>query len=66
MGLVPCPHFFGSLALEKNTADAGGFFQGLFVVGRLRFSAWVVVDFYHKCLYEEQLFVYPQNCYKKQ
>lgn len=30
MGLETCPHFFGSLALEKNTADAGCFFQRWF------------------------------------
>jgi hypothetical protein len=34
MGLVPCPHRFGIFALEKNTTDAGGFFQVLFAGGR--------------------------------
>jgi hypothetical protein len=34
MGLVPCPYLFWGFALEKNTTDAGGFFQVLFAGGR--------------------------------
>jgi hypothetical protein len=33
MGLVPCPYLFWGFTLEKNTADAGGFFKGLFAGG---------------------------------
>jgi hypothetical protein len=34
MGLVPYPYLFGMLTCKKNTADAGGFYQGWFAGGR--------------------------------
>jgi len=47
----------------KNNLCAGGMLSATIEYNGLRLKE--VGDFYNKCLYEEQMFVEPQNCHTK-